>query len=65
MKINIFPNDGCAIVYRISHISLLDMKLFFTLIKLTPLFQFEIAFSDIWIFLTPKEIWGLFRKKQF
>ena len=61
MEINFFPNDGCAIVYCISQISLLDMNFFFfTLIKLTPLFQFEIAFSDIWIFLTPKEIWGLF-----
>ena len=46
---NFFTNDGCAIVYSISRISLLDMKLIFE-----PLFQFENAFSDIWIFLTPK-----------
>ena len=42
----------CAIVYCIGRIFLLDMKCL--LAKKSQLFQFEIAFSDIWIFLTPK-----------
>ena len=46
MKINFFPKDGCAIVHCISLISLLDMIAIFPLEKNTPLFQFEIAFSD-------------------
>ena len=52
MIINFFPNDGCAIVYCISRISLLYIKLIFFL-KKSPLLQFEIAFNDISIFLTP------------
>ena len=30
----------------------------FVLLNKSPLFQFEIAFSDIWIFLTPKAVGG-------
>ena len=48
MTVNCFPNDGCAIVCYISRISI------FFFAKVSPLFQFEIAFSDIWIFLAPK-----------
>ena len=51
--INSFPNDGCAIDYCISQISLLDMKAIFCWNK-SALFQFEIAFSDIWILPTPR-----------
>ena len=52
-------NDGCAMVFCISKISLLDIKssfllLFFLFKKKSPLFQFGIAISDIWIFLIPK-----------
>ena len=55
MIVNFSPNDGCAIVYCISRISLLDTKsiFFFFFFLKSPLFQFEVAFSDIWIFLRP------------
>ena len=48
-------NDGCVIVYCISRMSLLDRKSIF-LLKKSPFYQFEIAFSDIWIFLTIKGV---------
>ena len=54
MDIYFFPNYDFAIVYCIGRISLLDMKLLFAE-KKSALFQFEIAFNDIWIFLTSKE----------
>ena len=52
----IFPlNDGCAMGFFIRRIALLDIKSTFCFIfKITPLFQFEIAFSNIWIFLIPR-----------
>ena len=52
MKINFFLNYGCAIVYCISRLSLLDMKSISY--YETALFHFEIVFSDILIFLIPK-----------
>ena len=55
MEINndqVFPNEF-AIVYCIGRISLLDMKT--STLKKSPLFKFEIAFHDFWIFLTAKE----------
>ena len=46
MASNFFPNDGCAIVYCISWLSISIFRLKVTII------QFEIAFTSyIWIFL--------------
>ena len=53
MIIYSFPNDVFAIIYCIGRITLLYMKLIVCR-KKSPLFQFEIAFNVIWIFLTPK-----------
>ena len=67
MIINFSPKwwIGLAIVYCISLISLLDMILIIYQRK-SPLFQFVIAFSDIWIFPTPKGVGDIFfwKKKQ-
>ena len=51
MLIYFFPNDGCAVAYCISRVSLLDMNSIYSA-KKSPLCQVEFAFSDIWIFLT-------------
>ena len=53
MFIYFFQNDECEIDYCNDRIYLLDIKPGFGL-KKSPLILFEIAFSDICIFLTPK-----------
>ena len=41
--------------FCIRRIALLEIKsIFFFIFKISLLFQFEIAFSDIWIFLIPR-----------
>ena len=61
MNLYLFPNDDFVVVYGICRISLLDMKLIVCL-KKSPLCLFEIAFTDIWIFLTPS---AFFKKNEF